>query len=57
VEKGGELGYFAFGGSTCVVLFRRGTVVFDEDLVVNSSKPIETLIRVGESVGKVAPRN
>jgi phosphatidylserine decarboxylase len=32
VEKGGELGYFAFGGSTCICLFAQGTVKLDSDL-------------------------
>merc|ERR1712137_21619 len=56
VDKGEELGYFAFGGSTCIVLFRRGSVTFDDDLIVNSAKPIETLVRMGEQIGKAIPR-
>lgn len=51
VKRGGELGYFAFGGSTCIVAFEKDSVKFDDDLVANSSQPIETLIRVGNSVG------
>jgi len=33
--KGDELGYFAFGGSTTIALFRRDAAVFDPDLVSN----------------------
>ena len=51
VKKGNELGYFAFGGSTCLVLFKQGSIVFDQDLMVNSAKPIETLIKVGDRIG------
>lgn len=51
VKKGDELGYFAFGGSTCLVLFKRGTIAFDNDLMLNSVKPIETLIKVGDRIG------
>jgi len=51
VHKGDEYGYFAFGGSTCIVLFEKGKITFDEDLVVNSEKPIETLVKMGESLG------
>lgn len=51
VKRGDEMGYFAFGGSTVLVLFRKGAIQFDQDLLVNSSKPIETLIRVGDSIG------
>lgn len=44
--RGDELGYFAFGGSTVIVLFKKDTIKFDNDLVVNSKKPIETLVHV-----------
>ncbi|KAI0359442.1 hypothetical protein OH77DRAFT_1419944 [Trametes cingulata] len=53
VKRGDELGYFAYGGSTVVVLFPKGLIQFDEDLVKNSSVPIETLVKVGDSLGKV----
>lgn len=53
LHKGEELGYFAFGGSTCITLFRVGTITFDDDLIINSSKPIETLVQVGEQIGQV----
>jgi phosphatidylserine decarboxylase len=46
-----ELGYFAFGGSTIVVLFPPNTVVFDADLVSNSLEQLETLVQCGNSVG------
>jgi len=51
VKKGDEIGYFAFGGSTILVLFKPGTIKFDSDLLVNSSKPIETLVKFGTSLG------
>ncbi|KAK4168837.1 phosphatidylserine decarboxylase-domain-containing protein [Cladorrhinum sp. PSN259] len=51
VKRGEELGYFKFGGSTLVVLFETGKMVFDDDLVDNSTTALETLIRVGMSVG------
>ncbi|EKM53521.1 uncharacterized protein PHACADRAFT_259940 [Phanerochaete carnosa HHB-10118-sp] len=54
VKRGEELGYFAYGGSTVVVLFPKGLMEFDSDLVANSEKPIETLMKVGYSVGNVA---
>jgi len=44
------MGYFAFGGSTTLLLFPPGTVAFDEDLIANSRKPIETLVRAGASL-------
>lgn len=51
VKRAEELGYFKFGGSTLVVLFEKGRMKFDDELVENSSGALETLIRVGMSVG------
>ena len=52
VKRGDEFGYFAFGGSTIVVLFERGVVQWDEDLLVNGRVSLETLVRVGMGIGK-----
>ena len=49
--QGDELGYFAYGGSTVVALFQPGAVRLDEDLVQNSEDGLETLVRMGESLG------
>ncbi|THH27543.1 hypothetical protein EUX98_g6642 [Antrodiella citrinella] len=51
VKRGEELGYFAYGGSTIVAIFPQGLIKFDEDLVKNSEAPIETLVKVGYSIG------
>lgn len=51
IKRTDELGYFKFGGSTILVLFENGKMEFDSDLVSNSSDCIETLVRVGMSVG------
>jgi len=52
VKRAEELGYFKFGGSTLLLLFEPGVMKFDEDLVSNSSGALETLIRVGMSIGR-----
>lgn len=52
VRRAEELGYFKFGGSTILLLFEPGAMQFDEDLVANSKGALETLIRVGMSVGR-----
>jgi len=57
VKKGDELGYFAFGGSTLLVFFQKNRAVFDEDLLINSQKPIETLVKLGMSLANLAPAN
>ncbi|KAL6806082.1 putative phosphatidylserine decarboxylase [Trichoderma sp. SZMC 28012] len=51
VRRAEELGYFAFGGSTILLLFEPGKMRFDDDLVDNSNGALETLIRVGMSIG------
>jgi len=52
VKRGEELGYFKYGGSTCVVLFPKGMIQFDEDLRKNSlEEKIETVVKVGYSLG------
>lgn len=55
IIRGDELGYFAFGGSTLLVIFEKNRVVFDDDLIINSKKPIETLVKLGMSLGKLTP--
>ncbi|TKY89338.1 hypothetical protein EX895_001869 [Sporisorium graminicola] len=52
VKRGQEFGYFKFGGSTIVLVFEKGRVVWDKDLVDNGRAAIETLVRVGMGVGR-----
>ena len=44
VKRAEELGYFQFGGSTILLLFEKGQMQFDDDLVDNSSSALETLV-------------
>ncbi|KAF4622347.1 hypothetical protein D9613_009567 [Agrocybe pediades] len=55
VQRGQEFGYFAFGGSTIVILFERGRVEWDEDLLINGRASLETLVRVGMGIGTGRP--
>jgi len=52
VKRGQEFGYFAFGGSTIVLLFEKGVVEWDEDLLINGRASLETLVRVGMGIGR-----
>ncbi|WP_083097794.1 archaetidylserine decarboxylase [Pseudophaeobacter leonis] len=52
VKKMEEKGYFKFGGSTVVVVFEPGQVEFSADLVTNSARGCETLVRVGQPLAK-----
>ncbi|MCJ1419287.1 phosphatidylserine decarboxylase [Xylographa parallela] len=51
VGRAEELGYFKFGGSTLLLLFEPGAMKFDDDLTENSKAAVETLLRVGMSIG------
>ena len=51
VKKGEEKGYFYFGGSTCVLVFEKGKVKIDRDLIENTKKGIETKVYMGEKIG------
>ena len=52
VEKGAEKGYFSFGGSSLILLFKPGSIIFDEDLLNASSNLIEIKCLMGQSMGK-----
>ncbi len=51
VEKGGELGYFAFGGSCVITIFERGRVELSSDLAENGAKQLEVYAKVGDLLG------
>jgi phosphatidylserine decarboxylase len=53
VKKGEEKGYFEFGGSCIVLLFERGRVKFDADLIKNTEQGFETRANFGESLGQM----
>ena len=55
VAKGQEKGFFSFGGSTVVLLFEPGRIVFDEDLLAASRPGLEILCRAGQSLGRALP--
>lgn len=52
VQKGEEKGFFSFGGSCIVMLFEKGLIQFDEDLIRNSEKGLETKALFGTSLGR-----
>ena len=51
VKKGEEKGYFKFGGSTVVLLFEKNKIRIDDDLLINTLKGYETVIKKGERIG------
>lgn len=57
VQRGDEAGYFAYGGSTVVVVFPpEAKVQWDKDLLDNSLNGLETMVRVGDRIGISNPR-
>lgn len=51
VHRGEEKGNFAFGGSTIIVLTRKGTVLPEMRFVEHTREGIETKVKMGERVG------
>lgn len=52
VKKGQEKGYFEFGGSCIVLLFEKGMIQFDSDLINHSKQGLETRANYGTSLGR-----
>ena len=50
VEKGQEKGYFAFGGSSTLLIFEPGKIQLAEDLLKTSQKRIELYAKVNSAV-------
>lgn len=50
--RGEEKGYFEFGGSTVVILLKENQAIIDEDIVKNTINDKETVVKLGESIGK-----
>lgn len=51
-KKGEEKGYFSFGASALIVIFEKGKIVFDEDLLEATQQGNEIRCLVGQSMGK-----
>lgn len=52
ISRFSEKGYFEFGGSTIILLFKSDTVIIDNDLILNTDNGYETLIKLGEKLGR-----
>jgi len=53
VKRGEEKGRFEYGGSTIVLLLEPDVVVWNQELLENSSKGVETPVKMGEVLGKI----
>ena len=50
--RGQEKGYFEFGASTIIMVFKPSIVVIDEDVAEYSKRGIETRVQYGSAIGK-----
>ena len=51
--KGAESGYFQFGGSSIILLFKSGKIRIDNDLLKNTKSGLETEIKIGQWVASL----
>lgn len=49
-RKGEEKGYFKFGASTIILIINN--IDIDEDILLNSANDIETIVKLGEKIGR-----
>jgi phosphatidylserine decarboxylase len=52
-RRGGEKGYFQFGGSTVLLILEPDRIDLDADIEQWSQKGVETLVHYGEAIGRI----
>ncbi len=52
VTRGQEKGRFEFGGSTVILAFSKDSVVVDDEIMNNTKDGYETIVKMGEAIGK-----
>lgn len=52
INKYKEKGYFEFGGSTIIQLIKKDRIKIDNQIIENSRNKIETLVNIGEIIGR-----
>ena len=50
-QRGDEKGYFSYGGSTIILLFKEGHLQVDQDIWAWSQQEVESMVRLGEKIG------
>lgn len=50
-QRGDEKGYFSYGGSTIILLFKEEEIQMDQDLLEWTQKGVECSIQLGEKIG------
>ena len=54
IRRGEEKGYFCFGGSTIVLLFKEGAVNIPQEVFDATSEGKEAIVKYGEAIGRKA---
>lgn len=52
-QRGEEKGWFEYGGSTIIQLFKKESIIPDSDILEYSGNSIETLVKIGEKTGRI----
>lgn len=52
VQKSDEKGYFKFGGSTTILLFKKGIIKIDKDILTQTELGFECKVLMGENIGR-----
>lgn len=50
-KRGEEKGWFEFGGSTIIVLLKKGAAEIDGEILENTANDLETIVKMGEKIG------
>ena len=57
ILKGEEKGMFQFGGSTIILLFEKDTIAVDNEIIDNTTRNKETLVKMGIRIGEKKQQN
>lgn len=49
--RGEEKGWFEFGGSTIILLLKKGVAEIDNEILANTQDDCETVVKFGERIG------
>lgn len=49
-----EKGYFKYGGSTCILVFKPNTIKLDKNILNASKKGLEVNVKYGEKIGRIS---
>ncbi len=54
IARGDEKGLFRFGGSCVILIFEKARIHFDDDLVANTTRGLETYARMGDRLARLS---